>query len=106
MAKQTKQASDNAAEPSDTFTTNLWYVAGRNTPPALVAAGTLEAARGIPPVSNWRDVLAFTGWEPEDADAYVYTRVGTLHVATPGAFVVAVGGYLSPIEKGALNGKE
>lgn len=87
-------------------TTYLWYVSGKGTPSALVAAPTEEAARGIPPVSNWKDVAAFTGWEPEDAAQYSYVRVGTLYTAARGAFVVAVGGYLAGIEKGALHDRD
>ena len=77
---------------------NLYYVQTPENTVAIVAAASIDECRSIPPYSNWRDLLAFGGWD-ESAGAKLRVSVlasPALIFGNPGVLIAGGAGFYSP----------
>lgn len=64
---------------------NLYYVVTPENTFAVVAAPDLETAYGVPPYSNWRDLLAFNGWDEECGKRCQFVCIASPSTLDPGS---------------------
>lgn len=77
---------------------NLYYVVTPEKTFAIVAAPSLEAAYGIPPYANWRDLVSFGGWDVEAGRRCRYTCIASPSTLDPtsaqGVLIAGGAGFL------------